>query len=104
MANTFDRTRGNRESQGRECMTRCLKAGREAMIVMLADRLDNSYYLDPRLDFDFSRFWVTEMRQLVEMARPALQDEPLWHALARQCEKLEGWYAAGGSNQHGVLE
>ncbi len=42
-ANTFDYTVGDRAAQGEECLQRCLKCGRDALIVKAADKLENSF-------------------------------------------------------------
>jgi len=88
-SNTFDQTVGNRAAQGIECIQRCLNYGRDALIVRAADKLDNSFYLEPALDKDFTEFWVAEMRYLVDISRHILKVEPIWQELNQQCQKLE---------------
>jgi (p)ppGpp synthase/HD superfamily hydrolase len=88
-ANTFDYTVGDRAAQGVECFQRCLKCGRDALVVKAADRLENSHYWSPTLPKDFSEFWVAEMRHEVDISRPILKDEPIWQELNRQCQRLE---------------
>ncbi|HEY32230.1 MAG TPA: HD domain-containing protein [Dehalococcoidia bacterium] len=62
-ANTFDYTVGDRAAQGEECLQRCLRYGRDALIVKAADKLENSFYVvDPVVAKNWSEFWVTEMR------------------------------------------
>jgi (p)ppGpp synthase/HD superfamily hydrolase len=87
--NTSDPSKGDRAAQGIDRMQRCLNSGRDALVITMADKLDNSYYLNPALDEDFCKFWIAEMRQLVELSKPVLVGEPIWQELREQCEKLE---------------
>jgi (p)ppGpp synthase/HD superfamily hydrolase len=89
-ANTIDKNAGDRPAQGKECLQRCLKYGRDALIVMAADKLDNSLYVvNPAEDLDFSEFWVAEMWELVNASEPVLINEPIWEELNKQCQKLQ---------------
>ena len=89
-ANTVDPTLGDRATQGEECLQRCLKSGRDALIVRAADKLENSsYVVDPVYGRDWSEFWVAEMRHLVDVSRPVIGNEPIWQELSQQCQKLE---------------
>lgn len=86
---TFDATVGDRAAQGKECIQRCLKYGRETLIVAVADNIENSYYFSPTLPEDFARFWIAEMRYLVNVSQPVIGSEPVWQELNQQCQKLE---------------
>ena len=89
-ANTFDSTAGDRAAQGEECLQRCLKYGRDALIVKAADKLENSFYVvDPIAARDWSEFWVTEMRRMLDVSQPVIRNEPIWKELNQQCLKLE---------------
>ncbi len=88
-ANTIDATSGDRTKQGQLRIQQCLKSGKEALIIMAADMLDNTHYLDPRRDENFARFWVAEKIDFVEVSRPLLSHEKVWQELNQQCEKLQ---------------
>lgn len=89
-ANTFDSTAGDRAAQGEECLQRCLKYGRDALIVKAADKLENSFYVvDPVSDKDWSEFWVAEMRHMLDVSQAVIGNEPIWQELNQQCQKLE---------------
>ena len=89
-ANTFDHTVGDRAAQGDECLQRCLKYGRDALIVKAADKLENSFYVvDPISAKDWSEFWVAEMRHMLDVSQPVIGNEPIWQELNQQCQKLE---------------
>jgi len=89
-ANTFDKDAGDRPEQGKECLQRCLKYGHDALIVMAADKLDNSLYVvNPAEDLDFAEFWVAEMWELVNSSRLVIGNEPIWETLSQQYQKLE---------------
>ena len=89
-ANTFDKDVGDRPEQGKECLQRCLKYGHDALVVMAADKLDNSLYVvNPAEDLDFAEFWVAEMWELVNASRLVIGNEPIWESLNQQYHKLE---------------
>ena len=89
-ANTFDSTAGDRAAQGEECLQRCLKYGKDALIVKAADKLENSFYVvDPVTAREWSEFWVTEMRHMLDVSQPVIGDELIWQELNQQCLKLE---------------
>jgi (p)ppGpp synthase/HD superfamily hydrolase len=88
-ANTFDATKGDRAAQGHDCIHRCLKHGKEALIVKAADMLDNSNYVHLAPDEGFRRFWLEEMRYFVQLSKSLLRDEVVWQDLSQQYEKKE---------------
>ncbi len=89
-ANTFDSTAGDRAAQGEECLQRCLKYGKDALIVKAAAKLENSFYVvDPIADRGWSEFWVAEMRHMLDVSQPLIGSEPIWQELNQQCHKLE---------------
>ena len=89
-ATTFNPAVGDRAAQGNECIQRCLKYGREALIVKAADMLENSsYVVDPASSKIFSDFYVAEMRYLVDISQHVIGNEPVWQELSQQCQKLE---------------
>jgi (p)ppGpp synthase/HD superfamily hydrolase len=89
-ANTFDSTAGDRSAQGEECLQRCLKYGKDALIMKAADKLENSFYVvDPVAAREWSEFWIAEMRRLLDVSRPSIGNEPIWHELNQRCSKLE---------------
>jgi len=90
--NTFDPSKGDRATQGYDCLQRCLKHGKDALIIKAADKLENSYYLNPVLDEEFCKFWVAEMRFFIDNTRPVLMDEQIWRELSWRCEQLEATF------------
>lgn len=89
-ANTFGNIAGDRAAQGEECLQRCLEYGNDALIVKAADKLENSFYVvDPVAAKDWSEFWVTEMRHMLDVSQPVIGNEPIWQELNQQCLKLE---------------
>lgn len=90
-ANTFNYTLVDRATQGKDCIQRCLNYGRDALVVRVADKLENSYYLNLSMNLEFSKFWIGEIRYLVDVSQSILigLDQPLWKDLSQQCQKLE---------------
>jgi (p)ppGpp synthase/HD superfamily hydrolase len=89
-ANTFDSTSGDRAAQGEECLQRCLRYGKDALIVKAADKLENSFYVvDPVAAREWSEFWVAEMRRMLDVSQPVIGSEPIWQELNQRCLKLE---------------
>ena len=89
-ANTFDCTVGSRTQQGIECIERCSKFGREALIVRAADTLENGcYVVNMPFDENFPKFWKDEIRYLVEVSQPILADEPIWQELNQQYRQVQ---------------
>ena len=87
--NTVNPAIDNRAEQGRDRIQRCADYGKEALVVMAADMLDNSHYLDPRLDESFARFWVAEKMYFLEVSHSTLSNEKVWLELYDQCQKLQ---------------
>ena len=88
-ANTFDTSVETRAAQGKDCIERCLKYGKDALVIRIADRLENIIFFNPALKDEFAKFWVSETRSLVEVSQPMMHDELLWHEIDQKCRKLE---------------
>jgi (p)ppGpp synthase/HD superfamily hydrolase len=90
-ANTFNYTLIDRATQGKDCIQRCLNYGRDALVVRVADKLENSCYLNLSMNIDFLKLWIGEMRYLVDVSQSKLigLDQPIWNDLSQQCQKLE---------------
>jgi GTP pyrophosphokinase/guanosine-3',5'-bis(diphosphate) 3'-pyrophosphohydrolase len=89
-ANTFDSTAGDRAAQGEECLQRCLKCGKDALIVKAADKLENSFYVvDPDVAKEWFEFYVTEIRHMLGVSQPVIGSKPIWLELNQRCLKLE---------------
>jgi (p)ppGpp synthase/HD superfamily hydrolase len=83
-ANTFDATIADRLERARELFARCLAAGRDALLIKVADTLDNSHYIHLIQDEGTRQYVLAKIDELLTLSSDLLRDEPEWEELHRQ--------------------
>ena len=74
-ANTFDKNITDRTKAYKENFSRCIAAGKDALIIKAADFLDNFEYCK------FDEMWLKKMEYFLEIAKDALCDEIVYKEL-----------------------
>ncbi len=87
-ANTFDPSIADRLERAREMYARCLAAGRDALLIKVADTLDNSRSFHLIQDEETQRYMVTKIHDLLALSEHLLRQEPVWQDLRRQWAHL----------------
>jgi len=91
---SFDVSIKDKKEQYNEVFARCLKEGKEALLVKIADLIDNlPYMLDAQYAGDLRDFLQEKIRYFMDLARPTMSGEKLFHELERLFKTLS---TAGG--------
>jgi len=83
-ANTFDASITDRIERAREMYARCLAAGKAALLIKVADTLDNSRSFHLIQDEETRRYMLTKIHDLLALSEHLLRQEPVWQDLHRQ--------------------
>jgi len=83
-ANTFDASITDRVERAREMYARCLAAGKAALLIKVADTLDNSRSFHLIQDEETRRYMLTKIHDLLALSEHLLRQEPVWQDLHRQ--------------------
>ena len=75
---TYDPSIQNKTEQYRDAMQRAAKAGKEALIVMSADLIQNEPYYNQE---DFTQYPWDKITFFIDFAETVLKDEPIWKDL-----------------------
>ncbi len=89
-ANSFDESiKDEGQQKYKETFDRCLKAGKDALIIKAADILDNSDYYP--LVKDESKYFslLEKMKCFVDLSRDSLKDEPVYGELLKKYTSLK---------------
>jgi len=87
-ANTFDASIADRLERAREMYARCLAVGHDALLIKVADTLDNSRSFHLIQDEDTRRYMLTRIHELLALSEDVLRQEPVWQDLHRQWTHL----------------
>jgi len=91
---SFDVSIKDKKEQYNEVFTRCLQEGKEALLVKIADLIDNlPYMLDAQYAGDLCDFLQEKIRYFMDLARPTMSGEKLFQELERLFKTLS---TAGG--------
>jgi (p)ppGpp synthase/HD superfamily hydrolase len=86
---SFDASIRDKKEQYDEVFARCLKEGKEALLVKIVDLVDNlPYMLDVKYAGDLRDFLQEKIRYFIELARPKMTDEALFQELTKQFDIL----------------
>ncbi len=83
-ANTFDPAIADRLERAREMYSRCFAVGRDALLIKVADTLDNSRSFHLIEDEGTRRYMLTCIGDLLTLSADLLSDESVWGELHRQ--------------------
>ena len=68
-------------------MSRAVKVGKDALIVMAADLIQNEPYYNQE---DFTQYPWDKIAYFIEIAETILKDEPIWRGLEVVKQKIYG--------------
>lgn len=84
---TYDRSIQDKTEQYRDAMRRAAETGKEALIVMAADLIQNEPYYNHE---DFTQYPWDKIIYFIDFAEAILKDEPVWKGLELIKQKIYG--------------
>lgn len=85
---TYNHSIQNKVEQYRDAMSRVAETGKDALVVMAADLIQNEPYYNQE---DFTQYPWDKIKYFIEFAEPPLIAEPIWQGLEKIKQKI---YAA----------
>ncbi len=86
---SFDPKIQDKRDQYEELFGRCLKEGKDAVLVKIADLLDNlPYMMDKALAGDMRDVLRDKIKRYLELTKPVMGNEPLFRELEEQFQIL----------------
>ena len=82
---TYDRSIQNKAEQYKDAMQRATEAGKETLIVMAADLIQNEPYYNQG---DFTQYPWDKITYFIGLAESYLKDEPIWKNLELIKQKI----------------
>lgn len=82
---TYDRSIRDKTKQYKDAMRRAREAGKEALIVMAADLIQNEPFYNQE---DFTQYPWDKITYFIGFAGPYLKDEPIWKNLELIKQKI----------------
>ena len=87
-ANSFDKSITDKKQRYVEVFGRCLKAGREALLIKTADILDNADYYSLVKDREVYRGLIEKLEYFMNLTRELLKSEPIYTDLLNKYKFL----------------
>ncbi|OGO18481.1 MAG: hypothetical protein A2Z15_07940 [Chloroflexi bacterium RBG_16_50_11] len=88
---SFDAAIKDKKEQYNEVFARCLKEGKEALLVKIADLIDNlPYMLNAKYAGDLHDFLREKIQYFIELIRPTMSRERLFQELDRLFNEYTG--------------
>lgn len=87
-ANSFGREIENFQERYKDVFERCLKAGREALLIKAADILDNSNYYHLAKDRDMKNRLIQKLNYFLEISEEEIGKEQVWKDLKSSHKEL----------------
>jgi len=84
---TYNHSIQNKTDQYKDAMWRAAKVGKDALIVMAADLIQNEPYYNQE---DFMQYPWDKIKYFIKFAESTLKDEPIWQELERVKQKIYG--------------
>lgn len=84
---TYDRSIQNKAEQYKDAVRRAAETGKDALIVMAADLIQNEPYYNQE---DFTQYPWDKIAYFIEFAGSILKDEPIWKELEVIKQKIHG--------------
>lgn len=82
---TCDHSIQNKVEQYKDTMQRAVEAGKDALVVMAADLIQNEPYYNQE---DFKQYPWDKIQYFIEFAEPILKNEPIWEGLEKIKQKI----------------
>ena len=78
----------DKKKRYQQTLTRCLKAGKEALIIKAADILDNSHYYHLANGKKLRQWLVEKMKHFIDHSEKILKNEAVFKKLQKQYQKI----------------
>lgn len=82
---TYDHYIQNKIEQYKDAMRRATEIGKDALVVMAADLIQNEPYYNHE---DFKQYPWDKIQYFIEFAEPILKNEPIWKELEKIKQKI----------------
>lgn len=82
---TYDHSIQNKVEQYKDAMRRAADTGKDALVVMAADLIQNEPYYNHE---DFKQYPWDKIQYFIEFAEPILKNEPIWEGLEKVKQKI----------------
>ena len=82
---TYDHSIKNKAEQYQSAISRASKSGKDALVVMAADLIQNEPYYNQE---DFTQYPWDKIAYFIEFTEPILKDEPIWTGLKTIKQKI----------------
>ncbi len=87
-ATSFNTSINNKTEQFQDMFNRCLKCGKEALIVKAVDIMDNSNYIQLVNDKKTRDWLLFKMKSFINISKEIIQDEEIWSDLNKKYDSL----------------
>lgn len=87
-ANSFNKTITDKKKRYQQSFARCLKKGKDALVIKAADILDNSHYYHLVKDEKLSQWLLEKTRHFLKNSEKFIKDEEVWEELKKQYDQL----------------
>ena len=84
---TYNHSIQNKTDQYKDAMRRAANVGKDALIVMAADLIQNEPYYNQE---DFMQYPWDKIKYFIKFAEPVLKTEPIWKELEKIKQKIYG--------------
>lgn len=82
---TYNRTIRNKTEQYKDAVRRATETGKEALVVMAADLIQNEPYYNQK---DFTKYPWDKIAYFIDFTEPYLKNEPIWKDLGLIKKKI----------------
>lgn len=89
-ANSFDKNIKDKKKRYQQTLTRCLKIGKEALIIKAADILDNSHYYQFAKGKNLRQWLFEKIKHFIEHSEKILKNEAIFKKLQKQYRQISG--------------
>lgn len=82
---TYDYSIQNKVEQYKDAMRRAADTGKDALVVMAADLIQNEPYYNQK---DFKQYPWDKIQYFIKFTEPILKNEPIWEGLEKVKQKI----------------
>ena len=87
-ATSFNTSINDKTEQFQDMFNRCLKCGKEALIVKAVDIMDNNSYIQLVNDRKTRDWLLFKMKSFINISKEVIQDEEIWNDLNKKYDSL----------------
>ena len=87
-ANSFDESIQDKTERYKENFERCHKAGKDALIVKVADFFDNADYYNLASTDELTKWLLEKLKYFIDNSKDELKDEAIYNELVKKYERI----------------